>query len=37
MWEFPKIRGAFLGVPMLKIIAFWGLYLGSGNYHVDSV
>ena len=26
--EFPKIRGTILGVPILRIIVFWGLYLG---------
>ena len=25
MWGFPKIRGSFLGVPMIRIITFWGL------------
>ena len=37
MWEFPKIRGTFLGVPIIGIIVFWGLYCGFpiyGNYHV---
>ena len=39
MWGFPKIRGTFLGVPIIRIIVFWGLYWGSlilGNYHVGS-
>ena len=27
-WGFPKIRGTFLGVPVLRIIVFWGLYIG---------
>ena len=26
MWGFPKIRGAFLGVPIIRIIVYWGLY-----------
>ena len=26
IWELPKIRGAFLGVPIRRIIVFWGLY-----------
>ena len=28
MWEFPKIRGTLLGVPILRRILqlFWGLY-----------
>ena len=37
MWEFPKIRGTILGVPIISIIVFWGLYWGPpilGNYHV---
>ena len=34
-WGFPKIRGTILGVPVLRIIVFWGLYWGLpilGNY-----
>ena len=27
-WGFPKIRGTFLGVPIIRTIVFWGLYLG---------
>ena len=37
IWEFPKIRGTLLGVPILRIIVFWGLYWGPlilGNYHL---
>ena len=37
MWEFPEIRGTFLGVHMIRIIIVWGLYLGPlivGNYHI---
>ena len=37
MWGFPKIRGTFLGVPIIRTIVFWGLYWGPlilGNYHV---
>ena len=33
---FPRIRGTSLGVPIIRIRVFWGLYLGSpvlGNYH----
>ena len=26
-WEFPKIRGTFLGVPIIRIIVF-GVYIG---------
>ena len=28
-WGFPKIRGTFLGVLILRIIVYWGLYWGS--------
>ena len=38
-WEFPKIRGTFLGVPIIRTIVFWGLYWGPlilGNYHMNS-
>ena len=37
IWGFPKIRGTILGVPIIKIIVFWGLYWGPfilGNYHI---
>ena len=27
-WEFPKIRGTILGVPIIRTIVFWGLYWG---------
>ena len=33
---FPKIMGTILGVPIIRIIVFWGLYWGPlilGNYH----
>ena len=33
-----KIRGTFLGVPIIRIIEFWGLYWGPlilGNYHIE--
>ena len=36
-WGFPKIRGTILGVPIIRIIIFWGLYWGppnSGNYQI---
>ena len=39
MWCFLKIRGTSLGVPIVRIIAFWAPYGGSptlGNYHVAS-
>ena len=26
--EVPKTRGSILGVPMIRIIVFWGLYWG---------
>ena len=38
MWVAPKIRGTFLGVPIIRTIVFWGLYWGPlslGNYHVE--
>ena len=25
-WGFPKIGGTFWGVPIIRIIVFWGLY-----------
>ena len=28
-WEFPKIRGTFLGVPIIRITIYWGSILGS--------
>ena len=28
-WGFPKIRDTLLGVPIIRIIVFWGLYWGS--------
>ena len=37
VWGFPKIRGIFLGVPIIRTIVFWGLYWGPpilGNYHI---
>ena len=37
MWGFPKIRGAILGVPVIRTIVFWGLYWGPlilGIYHL---
>ena len=37
IWGFPKIRGTILGVPIIRIIVFWGLYWGPlilGNYHI---
>ena len=36
-WGFPKIRGTLLGVPIIRIIVFGGLYWGPlilGNYQV---
>ena len=40
MWGFPKIRGTFLGVPIIRTIVFWDLYWGPlilGNYHVEYI
>ena len=37
IWGFPQIRGTFLGVPIIGIIIYWGLYWGHpilGNYHI---
>ena len=39
IWEFPKIRGTVLGVPILRIIVYWGVYWGPlilGNYQMGS-
>ena len=36
IWRFPKLGVLFWGVPILRIIVFWGLYWGPlilGNYH----
>ena len=36
IWGFPKIRGTFWGVPIIRIILYWGLFWGPlilGNYH----
>ena len=27
-WGIPKIRGTFLGVPIIRTLVFWGLYWG---------
>ena len=37
IWMFPKIRGTFLGAPIIRTIVFWCLYRGHlilGNYHI---
>ena len=37
IWEVPKIRDTFLGVPITRTIVCWGLYWGPrilGNYHI---
>ena len=26
IWGFPKIRGAILGVPIIRIVVYWGPY-----------
>ena len=39
IWRIPKTRGTLLGVPILRIIVYWGLYWGPpilGNYHINS-
>ena len=36
-WEFLKIRGTFLEVPIIRIILYWGLNWGPPilvNYHI---
>ena len=38
-WGFPKFRGTFLGVPIIRIIIYWGLYwvpLVLGNYQMKT-
>ena len=40
IWGFPKIRGTFLGVPIIRTIVYWGLYWGTlilGNYHMSFI
>ena len=37
IWEFPKVMGTVLEVPMIRAIVYWGLYWGTlslGNYHI---
>ena len=37
IWRFPKIRGTFLEVIIVRTKVFWGLYWGHpilGNYHI---
>ena len=39
IWGFPKTRGTLLGVPIIRIIVFGGLYWGTpilGNYHIGT-
>ena len=31
-WRFPKIRDTLLGVPIIRTIVYWGLYLGYLNF-----
>ena len=36
-WRFPKIKGPFLGAPIIRTIIYLGSILGPlilGNYHV---
>ena len=36
-WGFPKIRGTFLRIPIIRTTVYWGLYLGtlvSGNHQI---
>ena len=37
IWRFPKTRGTFLGVPIMRTIVYWGLYWGPlilGRYDI---
>ena len=37
-WGLPKIRGSFLGVPIIRTMVFWGLYWGPpilGNSQIN--
>ena len=37
IWDLLKIRGTFLGIPIVRTIIFWGLYWGPpilGNYNI---
>ena len=37
IWEFLKIMGTLLGIPIIRTIVYWGLYwvpLILGNYHI---
>ena len=37
-WGFPKNRGTFLGVPIIRTMVYWGSYWGPlilGNYHLE--
>ena len=37
IWGFPEIRGTILGIPIIRIIVYLGLYWGPpilGNYHI---
>ena len=39
IWGIPKIRGTFLGVPILRTIIVWRLYWGPlifGNDHIGT-
>ena len=29
IWGFPKIRGTFLGIPIIRTIVYWGRNWGS--------
>ena len=40
IWGFPKVRGTFFGVPIMRITIFWGLYWGPlilGNYQLKNL
>ena len=40
IWGCPNNWGALWGVPIIRIVIFWGLYGGplfEGNYHIKAV
>ena len=40
IWGFPKIRGTLLGVTIIRLVVFWGLFWGPlvlGNSHIPGL
>ena len=41
VWGFPKIKGTLLGVPIIRVIVFRGIYIGVplflGHHHISPV